>query len=136
MSIQTSTQLIKHPTVKPNSTTCDKPQLDPNETVFDFFDDFPSQIAIQPKLPIEQIPNEKLPVIDVTENANYLLKFNNEGFIWNEEVILSPPFSNSYSTSHSDDDCKIFPAALAEKLRKHRMNQGILKNVYSRNARG
>jgi hypothetical protein len=107
---------------------------DTSEDIFDFFqDDNTESPKSQPSKKETKENLEQLPHIDLTENPAYLLQFCNNGFVWNEEVLLSPPFyassfhsnsSSSYpSRSSSSYENRIFPTLLAEKLRKQRIAQ-------------
>ena len=78
---------------------------------------------------IDDMDVDKLPHIDLTENPHYLLHFSySNGFVWNEEVLLSPPFyassfgssPGSQSSSHQN---RVFPSLMAERLRRQRIAQ-------------
>ena len=75
------------------------------------------------------IDDDKLPHVDLTENPDYLLHFSySNGFVWNEEVLLSPPFySSSFGSSpgsqSSSQQNRVFPALMAERIRRQRIAQ-------------
>ena len=94
------------------STQKNTSEIPEQQDVFGFFqDDIPPP------------PKEELLQVDLTENPAYLLQLCNNGFMWNEEVLLAPSFSSSYSTSVGSTDSRTFPSLLAEKIRKHRIAQ-------------
>ena len=125
-----------------NSSSTPHPPKAPSESsdpnVFDFFqeDDAPGQGNPQTR------KIESLPHFDLTENPTYLMQFCADGFVWNEEVLLSPPFSSSFQSSNSvpssmsshsfsqrmseSAESRVFPSMLAEKLRRQRIARETL----------
>ncbi len=113
---------------------------DMDDDVFGFFEDQEDEPIADSKQKKSLKPStqqEPLLHIDLTENPTYLMHFCSNGFVWNEEVLLSPPFSSSLSSppdgaaswkqqsaqSYSSSGSRVFPAHLAERLRRQRIAQ-------------
>ena len=135
MSSSKPTITTKSPQKKPAVQVQTPTSVLDTPDIFGFFQDEDKPAVTQVKEQVTERDLESLPHIDLTENPAYLLQFCNNGFVWNEEVLLSPPFSQSMSSSSgnstgswkyshsSDSESRVFNSLLAEKLRRQRIAQ-------------
>ena len=150
----------KHPTTNTSSIQKKSSSSSSEALVFDFFENMEEQVQKDPEIQkkqskypkyhhpstlndsqIKRKDQEHILHIDLTENPTYLMNvYQTNGFVWNEEVILSPQFSSSFSEKSSyqsswnndhhsyteEDSHRIFNSHVAEQLRRNRIQKETL----------